>query len=131
LLSIASAAFRRSESHGPHEHTLLSLIFRLPQTGGPGSCIYFPQQQGSPFIPPDIGYLTLLTQPPHRPHRKHRFQQLYYRCVCVCCGYCLKQSFLQSDYLATGVLYLLISRSLNINRSTSHNMDIKTSHVKI
>jgi hypothetical protein len=53
---IASAAFLRSESHGTHEHILLYLFFRLPQPGGPGSCIYFPQEQGSPVILPGIGY---------------------------------------------------------------------------
>jgi hypothetical protein len=52
LLGITSAAFLRSESHGTHEHILLSLFLRLPQPGGPGSCIYFPQEQGSPVIPP-------------------------------------------------------------------------------
>jgi hypothetical protein len=39
LPGIASAAFLRSESHGTQEHILLSLVFRLPQPGGPGSCI--------------------------------------------------------------------------------------------
>jgi hypothetical protein len=48
---IASAAFLRSESHGTLERSLLSLFFRLPQPGGPGSCIYFPQEQSSPIIP--------------------------------------------------------------------------------
>jgi hypothetical protein len=28
----------------------LSLFLRLPQPGGQGSCIYFPQEQGSPVI---------------------------------------------------------------------------------
>jgi hypothetical protein len=28
---------------------------RLPQPGGPGSYIYFPQEQGGPVIPPDTG----------------------------------------------------------------------------
>jgi hypothetical protein len=36
------AAFLRSESHGIYEHILLSVFLRLPQPGGPGSCIYFP-----------------------------------------------------------------------------------------
>jgi hypothetical protein len=35
LPGIASAAFLISESHGSHEHILLSLFFRLPQPGGP------------------------------------------------------------------------------------------------
>jgi hypothetical protein len=50
LLGITSAAFLRSESHGTHEHSLY--FFRLPQPGGPGSCIYFHQEQISPVIPP-------------------------------------------------------------------------------
>jgi hypothetical protein len=52
LLGIASAAFLRSESHGTHKHILLSLFVRHPQLGGPGPCIYFSQEQGSPGIPP-------------------------------------------------------------------------------
>jgi hypothetical protein len=40
------------------EHNLLSIFLRLPQPGGPGSCIYFPQEQGSPVIPPGIGLLN-------------------------------------------------------------------------
>jgi hypothetical protein len=51
LPGIASAIFLRSESHGIHEYSLLSLFLRLPQPWGPGSCIYFPQEQGSPIIP--------------------------------------------------------------------------------
>jgi hypothetical protein len=46
LLGIASTAFLRSESHGTHEHILLPRFLRLLQPGGPGSCIYFPQEQG-------------------------------------------------------------------------------------
>jgi hypothetical protein len=52
LLGISSAAFLRSESHGTHEHILLLLFLRLSQLGGPGSCIYFFHEQGSPVIPP-------------------------------------------------------------------------------
>jgi hypothetical protein len=55
LPGIASAAFLTSESHGTHGNILLSLFFRLSQPGGPGPCIYFPQEQGSPVIPPAIG----------------------------------------------------------------------------
>jgi hypothetical protein len=37
------------------------LYFWYPQPGGPGSCIYFAQEQGSPVIPPCIGLsLSLL-----------------------------------------------------------------------
>jgi hypothetical protein len=39
-----------SESRRTHNHTLLSHL-RLPQPGGPGSCIYIPQEQGGPVIP--------------------------------------------------------------------------------
>jgi hypothetical protein len=57
FLGIASVAFLRSESHGTHEHILWSLFLRLPQPGGPGSYIYFPQEQSSPVIPPGIGFV--------------------------------------------------------------------------
>jgi hypothetical protein len=57
LLSIASAAFLWSESHGTREHILLSLFLRLPQPGAPCSCIYFPQEKSSPVIPPGIGFI--------------------------------------------------------------------------
>jgi hypothetical protein len=36
-------------------HILLSPL-RLPQPGGPGPRIYFPQEQGGPVIPPGTGY---------------------------------------------------------------------------
>jgi hypothetical protein len=36
----------QTESHGTHEHILLFLFLRLPQSGGPGSCIHFPKEQG-------------------------------------------------------------------------------------
>jgi hypothetical protein len=29
---------------------------RLPQPGGPGPCIYIPQEQGGPVIPPGTGF---------------------------------------------------------------------------
>jgi hypothetical protein len=44
LLGITNAVFLRSEFHGTHEH-ILSLFLRLPQPGGPGSCICFPQNR--------------------------------------------------------------------------------------
>jgi hypothetical protein len=44
LLGIASTHFLKPESHENHEHILLSLFFRFPQLGGPGSCIYFLQE---------------------------------------------------------------------------------------
>jgi hypothetical protein len=51
LPGIASQVFLGSEFHGTHEHILLSLFLWLPQPGGPGSCICFPQEQGGPVIP--------------------------------------------------------------------------------
>jgi hypothetical protein len=33
---------------------------RFPQSGGPGSCIYFPQKQGIPVTPPGIGFILSL-----------------------------------------------------------------------
>jgi hypothetical protein len=41
----------RSKSRRTHDHILLSHL-RLPQHGGPGPCIYIPQEQGDPVIPP-------------------------------------------------------------------------------
>jgi hypothetical protein len=41
--------FRRT-----HNHILLSHL-RLSQPGGPGLCIYIPQEQGGPIIPPGTG----------------------------------------------------------------------------
>jgi hypothetical protein len=64
LLCIASTAFLRSESHGTREHILLSLYLRTSQPGGPGSCIYFPQEEGSLVILPGIGcYLEDVCHP--------------------------------------------------------------------
>jgi hypothetical protein len=50
LLGIANTVFFGSE------HILLSLLLRLPQHGGSISCIHFLQEQGSPVIPPVIGF---------------------------------------------------------------------------
>jgi hypothetical protein len=57
LRGIASADFLKSESHGTHENILLSLFLRLLQPGGPISCIYFPQEQGSPVISTGNGFV--------------------------------------------------------------------------
>jgi hypothetical protein len=59
LLGIESAVLLRSQSRGTHEHILLSQFLRLPQPGGPGSCIYFPQEQGGPVISPTGNTLRL------------------------------------------------------------------------
>jgi hypothetical protein len=50
LLGLARAVTLGSKSRRTHEHILLSHL-RLPQPGGPGSCIYIPQEQGGPVIP--------------------------------------------------------------------------------
>jgi hypothetical protein len=55
LLGITSAVFLGYKSRRTHDHTFTVSNLRLHQTGGPGSCIYFPQEQGSPVIPPGIG----------------------------------------------------------------------------
>jgi hypothetical protein len=51
LLVLARAVTLGSKSRRTHDHILLSHM-RLPQPGGPGSCIYIPQEQGGPVIPP-------------------------------------------------------------------------------
>jgi hypothetical protein len=56
---VASAAFLRSESHETIELSLLSVILRLAQPVELGSCIYFPQDQGSPVIPAGFEFKTL------------------------------------------------------------------------
>jgi hypothetical protein len=50
LLSIAIAVFLGSETLGTHDHILVSQFVSLPRSGGPCSCIYFPQEQGSSVI---------------------------------------------------------------------------------
>jgi hypothetical protein len=67
-----------TKSWRTHDYILLSHT-RLPQPGGPGPCIYIPQEQGGPVIPPGTGlpscHLLWLSglrwrysnPPPHRP----------------------------------------------------------------
>jgi hypothetical protein len=50
LLGLASAVTLGSKSSRAHDHILLSQLW-LPQLGGPGPCIYIPQEQGGPVIP--------------------------------------------------------------------------------
>jgi hypothetical protein len=38
---------------------LVSIFYWLPQLGMPGSCIYFPQEQSSPVIPPGSEFVLL------------------------------------------------------------------------
>jgi hypothetical protein len=53
--AICSVITQWSESRRTRNHTLLSQL-RLPQPGGPGSCIYIPQEQGGPVIPSGTGF---------------------------------------------------------------------------
>jgi hypothetical protein len=62
LPGIASASILTFDSYGTHEHILLSLFLRLRQPGGPDSCIYFPQEQGSSVIPPGTGSVIAIVQ---------------------------------------------------------------------
>jgi hypothetical protein len=55
LLSFASAVILRSEYRGTHDHIFVSDSL-LPQPGGPDPCIYIPQEQGGPVIPPCTGF---------------------------------------------------------------------------
>jgi hypothetical protein len=55
LLGLAIAVTLGSKSRRTHSHILLSHL-RLPQSGGPGSRIYIPREQGGPVIPPGIGF---------------------------------------------------------------------------
>jgi hypothetical protein len=50
LLGLARAVTLGSKSRRTHDHILLSHL-TLPQPGGPGPCIYMPQEQGGPVIP--------------------------------------------------------------------------------
>jgi hypothetical protein len=53
-LGIASADSLGSESRMTNDNILLPQFLRLPQPVEPGSCIYFPQEEGSPVIPPGV-----------------------------------------------------------------------------
>jgi hypothetical protein len=55
LLGLARAVTLGSKSRRTHDHILLSHL-RLHQPGGPGPCIYIPQEQGGPVIPPGTGF---------------------------------------------------------------------------
>jgi hypothetical protein len=52
----------RSQSCRTHDHILLSHL-TLPQPGGPGPCIYIPQEEGGPVIPTGhwVPFLSPLT----------------------------------------------------------------------
>jgi hypothetical protein len=57
LLVFASAVILRSESHGTHDHIILSQI--RDSLEGPGPRIYIPQEQGGPVIPQVLGFLLV------------------------------------------------------------------------
>jgi hypothetical protein len=44
------------------------LDLRLPQPGGPGPCIYIPQEQGGPVIPPGTGPFSWIGRPNCLPY---------------------------------------------------------------
>jgi hypothetical protein len=52
---LASSVILGSEFRGSHDHILLSQI-RDSQPGETGPCIYVPQEQGGPVIPPGTGF---------------------------------------------------------------------------
>jgi hypothetical protein len=54
LLILTSEVILWSESHGTHNHIILS--DSSPQPGGPGPRIYIPQEQGGPVISPGTGF---------------------------------------------------------------------------
>jgi hypothetical protein len=54
-LLVQFAVTLQSKSHITQDHILLSHL-RLQKPGGPGPCIYIPQEQGGPVIPPGTGF---------------------------------------------------------------------------
>jgi hypothetical protein len=61
LLGLASAVFLGSQSHGTHDHISTVSNLSLPKPGRPGSCIYFPQEEGSQVIPHRLGFVFILS----------------------------------------------------------------------
>jgi hypothetical protein len=55
FLGLARTVSLGSKSRRTYGHILLSHL-RLPQPGGPGPCIYIPQEQGGRVIPPSTGF---------------------------------------------------------------------------
>jgi hypothetical protein len=55
LLGIASAAFLRSECHGVHEHSLLSLFLRLPNLEGQVPVYISPRNTVAQLHPRTLG----------------------------------------------------------------------------
>jgi hypothetical protein len=88
LLGLASAVFLGSEDLESYDYILLSqFLDPLPQPGGPGSCTYFPKEQGSPVILPGIEFRELIATFPFiiywvfditLAHRKRSIQQFFF-----------------------------------------------------
>jgi hypothetical protein len=57
LLTLASAVILGPESHGIHDHILLSQDSRLGQPGGPGPRIYIPRNRVAQLYPQALGSL--------------------------------------------------------------------------
>jgi hypothetical protein len=58
LLAVASKVILGSKSCGT-QTIFYCLRLKNPQPGEPGSCIYIPQEQGGPVIPPGTGFTHL------------------------------------------------------------------------
>jgi hypothetical protein len=56
LVVLARAVPFGYEYRETQDHILLSQFLRLPQPGGPGPCVYIPQEQGGPDTPPGTGF---------------------------------------------------------------------------
>jgi hypothetical protein len=56
LLALASAVILRSRVPRDSWPYITVSDSRLPTPGGPGPCIYIPQEQGDQFIPPNTGF---------------------------------------------------------------------------
>jgi hypothetical protein len=57
-LLVQFAVTLRSKSRRIHGHILFSRL-RLSYPGGPGPCIFIPQEQGDPFVPPSTEFPVL------------------------------------------------------------------------
>jgi hypothetical protein len=79
LLGLARAVTLGSKSRRAHDHILLSHL-RLPQPGGPGSCIYIPQEQGVQSVLNCIVRRRYLTTTSDTAESDRR--------LCVCCSFC-------------------------------------------
>jgi hypothetical protein len=76
LLGLARAVTPGPKSRRTHDHILLSHL-RLLQPGGPGPCIYIPQEQAGPVILLGTGFLSV-AWPEHQNliHREDRYVTL-------------------------------------------------------